>query len=370
MSDSEITLSDVSNRITTTLSLPPYFNDDLETPLSTAACVPTEILLPIFEYACTLQNVFALVLGGVSRRWRQIAWATPSLWTSLRITMWIPHHDVSVPKRCIDVLQLYFKNVHTSSLDLGLDVRDEIDYYGPLRFIDERCVDHEQLIMLLLQVYPSKLRSIKWPKERSRWYPAICRRLDQKLLMNLEVMGLSWSDILLATHPRVLCLSHLTALSLILPNVDSTRTFYLSIREFHCPNLTSVKLDRFYVDQALHFLTQIPSLKSFSSTRTWYYGPSGHADRGLGILRLVAGGSGDITVPNLETLKWDLSLKEDGYMRFLFTRVRLPSLRRVHVYAQKNKGSSPQTQALFRNFIRRLPRLEVLEGDIPFMQAT
>jgi len=51
--------------------------------------LPTPLIYPIFDYPSNGQEEFlwALRLGAVCRKWRELAWATPNLWETLSITV-------------------------------------------------------------------------------------------------------------------------------------------------------------------------------------------------------------------------------------------------------------------------------------------
>ena len=52
-------------------------------------CLPTPLTHSIFDYPSCTQEAFlwALKLGAVCRKWRELAWATPNLWETLSITV-------------------------------------------------------------------------------------------------------------------------------------------------------------------------------------------------------------------------------------------------------------------------------------------
>ena len=52
-------------------------------------CLPTPMTYPICDYPSNTREAFlwALKLGAVCRKWRELAWATPNLWVTLSITV-------------------------------------------------------------------------------------------------------------------------------------------------------------------------------------------------------------------------------------------------------------------------------------------
>ncbi|KAJ3565289.1 hypothetical protein NP233_g7724 [Leucocoprinus birnbaumii] len=85
-------------------------------PTNISAEVPplTEFLVDKNEYYCPL-----LVLGAVCSRWRQVAWSTPALWSTLSLDLtyqgpW--EHEISLPRS-------YFINSRSQPMEILIDCR-------------------------------------------------------------------------------------------------------------------------------------------------------------------------------------------------------------------------------------------------------
>lgn len=90
--------------------------------------IPAEFRKDLRRYAFTEEEEeeegeeFQLVLGAVSHHWRQVAWATPQLWTTISIEA----HE-TVGESNVSLLSLYFENSRNLPMTVVLDFRDQLE---------------------------------------------------------------------------------------------------------------------------------------------------------------------------------------------------------------------------------------------------
>ena len=96
--------------------------------LSPTARIPLDILIEIFQIACkpvydgyrSKQAVTPLFIGSICRLWRDIAWSTPLLWSTIFLDISREHHDTQ-----IELLRNWLLNARSAPLRIKLTMEDK-----------------------------------------------------------------------------------------------------------------------------------------------------------------------------------------------------------------------------------------------------
>ncbi|KII88882.1 hypothetical protein PLICRDRAFT_91370 [Plicaturopsis crispa FD-325 SS-3] len=157
------------------------------------ASLPTEILGLIFTAGQTspseaITPSFTLLVSAVSRRWRSIALADPSLWTSVRVTLQTSLSDISTR----------LARSARSPLDIEFnckDVRfcDVASWYQPTREPKELPDSLADLIRPIMEMllFHTRLRCLRIVTDTPHALRFICQILAETACPNLEEIALA-----------------------------------------------------------------------------------------------------------------------------------------------------------------------------------
>ncbi len=314
------------------------------------ATLPAEILGVIFEYACAGTDAFPLIIGGVCSLWRDIAWSTPQLWTSLPVTISMDEHKEIFLSRCYGILHLYFANV--GALTLSLELRDiDVWFWGD----GSKSVDYRKVFALIFQDNPHKLGGFIFQEFNPEWFDMFRDSFQPSLLTRLTFLDLEWYS----CHPPETTTTTATAGTVFnfLPVPSLTKVTLcdresinlLSLIQLPWTQLTSLTLWTFPVNKCLNLLiNECPRLKEFRCRNTRHL-PDTFFD--------TFDYPYSITLHDLEVLDWHL---DDNYWtRYLLTSVRFPSLKRLYCREAPNS----LIWQMVGTFLRNSPQLIVIEDD-------
>jgi F-box-like len=137
--------------------------------LSPTARIPTDILIEIFQVACkpvyhsygSSQAVTPLFIGSICRQWRDVAWSTPLLWSTIFLHVSREHHDTQ-----IQLLGEWLLNAKSAPLSIKLTT-----YTEGLEENESVLCAFEAIVRILIT------RSDQWLTFDSRLPPPQCRNI-------------------------------------------------------------------------------------------------------------------------------------------------------------------------------------------------
>jgi len=321
----------------------------------------TEDLGDIHEQWSIIRKAWAapLKLGSVCRKWRQLAWATPNLWTTLYIRIkpsFTPSTAESLPGLLREwlgrsgavPLTIYFFP-YDDFLDLSGD--DIPDYNS--RWSDALDPTANLVINLL------KMHSGRWRNLHLRASPAILERFSCSTELE-QLVSLELANTIKEVTPSLkfmmeseLNLTHLKLVHLPLISIN-----------VRWDNITHATISPITIDEGLDFLRRAPSLEYYC---VYMHGRHDNDDIGfinpiihpqLRSLKLSTSSKkflGTINLPSLQEWTQDLrggTLPLEAMLSFL-KRSRCP-------LKVLNLNASPRRSADFRCLLEVLPSLEGL----------
>lgn len=218
--------------------------------------IPAEFRKDLRRYAFTEEEEeeegeeFQLVLGAVSHHWRQVAWATPQLWTTISIEA----HE-TVGESNVSLLSLYFENSRNLPMTVVLDFRDQLEL-----MMDRKRKEPSWFIKSLEDLFrdnAAKIRNFTMTGIPIEW-----THLIRESFSRCESMTLYWSSSFTnqrfeGTH--LLDLAQLPSLlHLRLKNLRTPFTLPWS-------TITTLQLDGVPIERCVQSLAKCPNLIKFEN---------------------------------------------------------------------------------------------------------
>ncbi|KAF5362022.1 hypothetical protein D9756_002748 [Leucocoprinus leucothites] len=281
--------------------------------VAAATCINRELVLSPFGHQSGYRQRNGpfppMFLGSISHRWREIAWSTPQLWTSLSFYASSANADSLAA-----MLGLYLTNLSGATLALGITFEDRYSSLSwetdPIALILFQRENRRKIQALLLTLIP-----LYW--------------LDR---MN-HLPKLRWVQLsgCMMEHPVLLSETFLA---------HSPALYLLRLDGFVAPastwsSVTDLRLENIRVADALQHLINMPHIVRFSYTIGGLYAPGRlRGDEDLEAEMLLATFPDTLSLPLLEHLHWPF--KENASSTLFLNRVRLPRLRRL-IWDQRDR---------------------------------
>ncbi|KAF9449407.1 hypothetical protein P691DRAFT_774698 [Macrolepiota fuliginosa MF-IS2] len=279
---------------------------------------------------------FPIHLGAVSKRWREIVWSTPSLWTSTSF----PHH-VFPKKRRSRVFLLYLQNSKNLPLHLAFffPSSPDVDAQGSRGVLYRSTVDPD-LIANMGRIQTLVLTDL--PKT-SLWLA----HLDKLSTINNLMLG--WSDDLPkpdGEYPLNKCRS------LCCLNLRGAESPRMERHLYNIPfSITALDLDSLPIDTCIKLILKCRKLVRFRLIAP----RSPHTDH---IEDIQSWFGNQVVFEHLEELYWHHSNSDEWAKAFLGCACT-PSLRLLHVVDDSAPSSRGCTEEA-RFFEQLLPSLTTL----------
>ncbi|KAF5362161.1 hypothetical protein D9756_002157 [Leucocoprinus leucothites] len=317
---------------------------------STTRVIPPETLSLIFQHTCCFKkattlseyqrqiNVLPLIrIGTVCSLWRQIAWSTPAIWSTV-----IADIRTRNAKSTTFILELCLRNAGTVplTLDLRFYEQDLLSWgMDPaiIKTIADLVLKHpgnaERIRVLLLQDPPIV------------WVDHFSERLHNLESLTLAgfTAGVNWTDI---TFPRLPSLRHL-----------SVSDMWHRITMTSAEGITVLKLSNTCIDSCVGLLRQCMNVEEcqFEADQ------SDRDESEDGQARNII--SSSITFPRLRVFTWPFSTGRSNLS--LFQHMRLAVLERLRISCPLIRGSipPPAIEVLKAFFDRSPSTFRILELD-------
>lgn len=322
----------------------------LNEPQDMISVLPSEVLATIFEHAAD-ENLFPLVIGGVCSQWRNIAWSTPRLWTSLRIDIVMDEDGENIetlPFQSYEILELYFTNV--GALLLSLELRDcDVWPACPPSLLRGPFIPYNKFFDLIFRLNPHKLGEFIFEELSLEWWNVFQNSFQPSLLTKLTFIDVEWYS--LPPSPTTNFAFDLSPAPSLTKVVLYNRQTIGSLPLVRLPwtQLTSLELWTIPVNECLDaLLNKCPQLKEFRC-----------ANVRNGRKPFSINDYPNTTLHSLEKLDWHIV--DNKWTRFLLTSVRFPSLRRM--YCRKESRLAPALRPFVNRFIQNSPHLTVIQDD-------
>ncbi|KXN86722.1 hypothetical protein AN958_09713 [Leucoagaricus sp. SymC.cos] len=284
------------------------------------------------------EDGFQLVLGAVCHRWRQIAWSTPQLWTSISVKVCDPELESNA-----SILNLYFQNVQGLPLTIELDLDAQWQKLQEAKDDEERSKSLASLEPIRTSVFVDnahRIQTLFLSSPPPEWVSSIGPSLSrcQKLFLAY-------------TSPESLKEDHLSGL----PGLQALREISLeSIYnpfKLHYPTITVIHLKKVPTSQCLDLLVKCPNLVEFES-------PESRPDDVIINSRSTPTIHGRVVLQNLERLRWRIS--GDIYGHAFLRHVRFARLHHLewsgaHYDTEFEESRPADIHASFISFFSELP---------------
>jgi hypothetical protein len=275
--------------------------------------------------------LFPITLAAVSSCWRQIAWSTRELWTTIALEIKGPQLRSQVA-----LLDLYSGNTGNFSSSLELDFRSYFNAprHNQRHTIPEADSDSLQLMLEVILKYAPKIKSLRISAVPTEWVDSLSGAFS-----SLEELALGWPT---NGHMK-------TTQNISFSNILALRR--VTIRRLLAPlklpwmQMVVLDLDRMAMDICVELLIKCRNLEEYS-IREPLFTPSDRRHPSL---------DGTITLDNLRTLVW--ACLPDAWSIAMLEHVRFSKLERLEWHGFPGE----QHRNRFRDFFSHLPaRLQIL----------
>ncbi|KXN86720.1 hypothetical protein AN958_09711 [Leucoagaricus sp. SymC.cos] len=195
---------------------------------------------------------FQLALGAVCCRWRQIAWSTPQLWTTISVEVCEPNWENNA-----SILNLYFHNTQNLPMTVELDLIAQSELLGEAEDDEERnkhLSSLEPICTTVLVDNAHKIQNLILVAPPPEWASSIDHRLS-----NCQKLSLSWLSKTSYLQDVLHGLSSLQALQEI-----SFEHIFIPFT-LHYSMITIIHLKNAPVSQCLDLLVKCPNLVEFEN---------------------------------------------------------------------------------------------------------
>ncbi|KAF5349491.1 hypothetical protein D9756_008912 [Leucocoprinus leucothites] len=304
---------------------------------ATTACLPREVLTTIFEHALDRNPnnlhgcLLPLTLGAVCSDWRNIVWATPSLWTCLTVSKTHCHPDM---------IQLYFQNAQNIPLSLSWHKIYTKEPYDDL----QRILRHKPESLSALHC------SLVWEFMDDTWsriYDILSIGLPNLRILEFGEEQSRDED----TKDGILPLPSLVRLVWHGPELPWT---------FPLENITTLYLTWVYSDLGLRALLECPKLEEFHNILPVERDPSDTR-----VAQFFH--RGDILLPHMSSITW--TYDNTLGTKFLLKHVKVPSLKKLHFEGVGPVPFAEEANIAFlrQHFLASLPHLVEYECDVDIL---
>lgn len=323
---------------------------------SKTAVFPAEILSLIFRHVCpplvstdlhglpgislpSRSGDFPTLLGSISHTWREVAWSTPQIWTTLSIEA--PYPGDKNAQNLASLLDLFFTNVRnlplTLRIDFGLGRDFEIPEYAPMAQIFFRAENLRKLGWLELNGVPES------------WLYDLVGPFPQLVRISLFVNGVFCEG-----YPFPPDAPMLREISLAFPDP------FIPYEQW--PMITVLKLRTVSAATAFQFLFWCPNLVKFYVTPEFFEPPDVEDEEEM---------PDTLTLPHLETLSSPFYHSSDPFLH----RLRLPALQSLTWNQHETSvlcAVPPEIWTFVQNLsgapLTTLRLLEILDIDLNFLK--
>lgn len=289
------------------------------------------------------EDDFQIVLGAVSSHWRQIAWATPQLWTTISVEVY-----ETAGENNGSLLSLYFENSQSLPLTVELDFRAQLALLLDSLEDPPDCVMPIESIKTLFLNNAAKIQNFIVTGLPPCWISLINKAFSRCVSMTLywpPPYGTQGEQ----NDTRPLDLSELPSLRhLRLKNF--TLPFILP-----CQTITTLQLHGMTVRQCVESLINCTNLIKFENLGFGRRSP----------LDPLPSLTQSVVLENLESLTW--CIHEDSWSSTFFSYIRFPKLCVLKLSANLSESPSESLYNDIATFFSGLESLRVLELDSIFL---
>lgn len=292
------------------------------------------------------EDDFQIVLGAVSSHWRQIAWRTPQLWTTISVEVY-----ETTGENNVSLLSLYFENSQSLPLTIELDFRAQLalllEPADSLEGGPPDCVMPIESIKTLFINNAAKIQNFIVTGLPLHWISLINKAFSRCQSMTLFWPPSYYTQEEQNTQPLDLSelpsLRHLRLKNFILPSI------------LPCQTITTLQLHGMTVRQCVESLINCTNLIKFENLGFRRRSP----------LDPLPSLTQSIVLENLESLTW--CIHEDSWSSTFFAYIRFPKLCALKLFAKLSKTPSENLYNDIATFFSGLESLQVLELDSIFL---
>lgn len=263
-----------------------------------------------------------IMLGAVSSRWRQIAWSTQDLWTSIALE--VKEAQVQSQARLLD---LYFGNAGGLSVSLELDFRE---YFLAHHRNKNSEGDENPLapIHAVILKYSPKIQILRLSAVPPEWVDSL-----SGVFTSLEDLSLGWP-----TNGQIKPTQHFSFIDILALRRVTIRRLWAPLK-LPWTQMVVLDLDRMTIDTCVELLIECRNLEEYS-VREPSFTPSDRRHPSL---------DGTITLDNLRILIW--TCLPDAWSIAMLEHVRFSRLGKLEWHG----FPGDQNRSRFRDFFSDLP---------------
>lgn len=264
----------------------------------------------------------AITLGAVSSHWRQVAWSTQDLWTSIALEV-----KEAAAQSQAGLLNLYFTNAGNRSVSLELDFRE---YFLAYRRNKSHQSDASALtpIHAVILKYAPKINSLRLSAVPPEWVNSL-----SGVFTSLEDLALGWP-----TNGQVKPTQEFSFIDILALRRVTIRRLWAPLK-LPWTQIVVLDLDRMTIDTCVELLIGCHNLEEYS-IREPSFTPSDRRHPSL---------NGIITLSNLRTLIW--TCLPDAWSTAMLEHVRFSRLEKLEWHG----FPGDQNRNRFRDFFAHLP---------------